>query len=516
MATSFAKKLAKKWQPYLNITPSAVLVLLWNCLMYSYHVLGSCFTAEFATEVAPATWYRYGFVIIFSFGYSLFLLFGLLADVWIGRYKAILIGIVLCFISWIIIGIGFIVEKYFASKSVLWTFFTLAYITFFCGHSSFTANIIQYNIDQLVGASVDKLNSVIYWHILSEPLVLFLFYLLQCLFYNKYFIMITFIASGVSVSLVLVSHSFFKHKLENISQIKNPIKLIVRVLCYARKHKYPQNRSALTYWEEEAPSRLDLGKNKYGGLFTEEEVEDVKTVFCMLPLFIGFAIVRLSNNSYWSAVKSFTIPTCLAVTDIQFFICSVILMLVYLFFIRVCFYKYIPSMLTRMSVGIFLAFVVTVSEVIIFVIERPHLGKNNFDKPLFIPQTIQGFSFILLHPVSLEFTVAQSPVHMRGVMVGLWYATSYGLSCLINIIAKFPFECESQYICTSFYYYITKSVLVLIILIVFVILAKRYKYRVRENEVNIVQIVDDHYQRYMEQEEQYNKNKTNDIHYAIH
>uniref|UniRef100_A0A1X7SJY2 Uncharacterized protein n=1 Tax=Amphimedon queenslandica TaxID=400682 RepID=A0A1X7SJY2_AMPQE len=38
-----------------------------------------------------------------------------------------------------------------------------------------------------------------------------------------------------------------------------------------RKHKYPENRSALTYWEEEAPSRLDLGKNKYGGPFTEEE-----------------------------------------------------------------------------------------------------------------------------------------------------------------------------------------------------------------------------------------------------
>ena len=59
----------------------------------------------------------------------------------------------------------------------------------------------------------------------------------------------------------------------------NPLKLIARVLHYARKHKYPENRSALTYWEEEAPSRLDLGKEKYGGPFTEEEVEDVKTVF---------------------------------------------------------------------------------------------------------------------------------------------------------------------------------------------------------------------------------------------
>uniref|UniRef100_A0A1X7UPK3 Major facilitator superfamily (MFS) profile domain-containing protein n=1 Tax=Amphimedon queenslandica TaxID=400682 RepID=A0A1X7UPK3_AMPQE len=434
MATSFVKKLARKWKPFLHIAPSAVLVLVWNCLMNSYYILGSRFSGVFTTKVAPANWYKYGLTIIFSFGYFFFPLFGLLADVWIGRYKAILIGIVLCFISWIIIGISFIVESYFAhSEAVIWTFSSLVYITGFCGFSSFTANIIQYNIDQLVGASADELNSVIYWHILSEPLVLFLFYLLECLFYST---------SGVSVSLVLVSHSFFKHKLENISLIKNPIKLIVRVLCYARKHKYPQNRSALTYWEEEVPSRLDLGKDKYGGPFTEEEVEDVKTVFRMLPLFIGFVVIILSDDYYWSAVKSFTLPTCLAVTGSQYYCCSVILI--------VCFYKYIPSMLTRMSVGIFLAFIVTVSK---------------------------AFSYILVYAVSLEFTVAQSPVHMRGVM----------------------------------------SVLVLIILIVFVILAKRYKYRVRENEVNIVQIVDDHYQRYMEQEEQYNRNRNDDvdIHYSV-
>uniref|UniRef100_A0A1X7U2D4 Uncharacterized protein n=1 Tax=Amphimedon queenslandica TaxID=400682 RepID=A0A1X7U2D4_AMPQE len=380
METSWAKQLAKKWQPFVHITPSAVLVLFWNYLIH--------FTGSFVDEVAPATWYN------------------------------------------------------------------------------FTANVIQYNIDQLVGVSADELNSVIYWHILSEPFVNLTFFATECFYVHKYFYWASFIASGVSVSLVLVSHSFFKHKLENISLIKNPIKLIVRVLCYARKHKYPENRSALTYWEEEAPSRLDLGKDKYGGPFTEEEVEDVKTVFRILPLFIGFVAIIFSNDYYWSADKSFTLPTCLTVTDSQ-----------------VCFYKYIPSMLTRMSVGIFLAFIVTVSKVIIFVIERSHPDINDF--------------------VSLEFTVAQSPVHMRGVMVGLWYATSWGLGHLINIIVKFPFDCESQYICTSFYYYITKSVLVLIILIVFVILAKRYKYRVRENEVNIVQIADDHYQRYINQREQF-------------
>ena len=499
--TCFITQLARKCQPFLSITPSAVLVLLWYYLMYAHYLLFIHFTGGFTTEVAPATWYKYGFLMIVIFGYVFFPLFGLLADVWIGRYKAILIGIVLCFISWIIIGIGFIVESYFASEAVLWSAFSFAYILIFCGYSSFTANIIQYNIDQLVGASADELNSVIYWHILSEPLVALIFYAAECFYSGEYFYWISFIASGVSVSLVLVSHSFFKHKLENISLIKNPIKLIVRVLCYARKHKYPENRSALTYWEEEAPSRLDLGKDKYGGPFIEEEVEDVKTVFHILPLFIGIVGCILCYDFYWSAIDSFKLPTCLAVTDFQYRFCSDILMLVYLFFIRVCFYKYIPSMLTRMSVGIFLALTVTVSKVIIFVIERSHYDINIIGKLLFIPQTIHGLSFILLYPVSLEFTVAQSPVHMRGVMVGLWYAASWAFGYLIIIIVKFPFNCESQYICTSFYYYITKSVLVLIILIVFVILAKRFKYCVRENEVNIVQIVDDHYQRYINQRE---------------
>uniref|UniRef100_A0A1X7TWI3 Major facilitator superfamily (MFS) profile domain-containing protein n=1 Tax=Amphimedon queenslandica TaxID=400682 RepID=A0A1X7TWI3_AMPQE len=178
-------QLARKWQPFLHITPSAVLVLLWNCFMNSNYILLSRFTGGLiATKFAPAAWYKYGLVIIFFFGFLFFPLFGLLADVCIGRYKAILIGIVLCFISWIIMGIGFIVNNYYTSEAVLMIFFTFAYIVYYFGFSSFSANIIQYNIDQLVGASADELNSVIYWHILSEPLVLFLFYLLQCLFYS--------------------------------------------------------------------------------------------------------------------------------------------------------------------------------------------------------------------------------------------------------------------------------------------------------------------------------------------
>ena len=503
--------IAKSWQPFIHLSSSAVLVLSWNCLINAYYLLITRFTGGFATdEVTPRIWYRYGFVIMICFGYVSFPLFGLLADVWIGRYKAILIGVMLCFLSWMAIGIGVIVYSFYDSDTVWWSFYVIAFVFQFCGYSSFTANIIQFNIDQLVGASADELNFVIYWHILCESLLPLLFYPFQCLFSGKYFYLATFIASGLSVSLVLVSLSFFKCKLEDISLIKNPIKLIVRVLCYARKHKYPENRSALTYWEEEAPSRLDLGKEKYGGPFTEEEVEDVKTFFRILPLFIASFAHVISDDTYWLAVDSSSLLICLTFTDTGFSFSASVTMLIYLFFVRVCFYKYIPSMLSRMVVGLFFALIVTVSKLIIFVFEGSQSDIKFMGILLFIPQTLQGLSFTLLHAVSLEFTVAQSPVHMRGMVIGLWYAFSWGFGLFINTIIKFPFHCQSQYICTLYYYYLTKSVLVLIILIVFIILAKRYKYRVRENEVNVVQIVDDHYQKYMEQEEQYDKNGYDD------
>ncbi len=78
-------------------------------------------------------------------------------------------------------------------------------------------------------------------------------------------------------------------------------KTIYQVLKFAAKHKAPLNRSALTYWEEDIPSRMDLGKSRYGGPFTTEQVEDVKSIlrlFAMsLPLWlISFALAFNPDN----------------------------------------------------------------------------------------------------------------------------------------------------------------------------------------------------------------------------
>ena len=65
----------------------------------------------------------------------------------------------------------------------------------------------------------------------------------------------------------------------NDNGTKDTKPLVYNILKYAINTKYPRKRSAFTYCENDPPSRIDLGKNKYGGPFTIEQVEDVKTLF---------------------------------------------------------------------------------------------------------------------------------------------------------------------------------------------------------------------------------------------
>ena len=90
------------------------------------------------------------------------------------------------------------------------------------------------------------------------------------------------------------------------------MKNICEVLKYSWKHKIPELRSALTYWENDIPSRIDLGKDKYGGPFTYEEVENVKSFFRLLLLILslfGFSVIRrrlfidpLYNEKSWVSI----------------------------------------------------------------------------------------------------------------------------------------------------------------------------------------------------------------------
>ena len=103
---------------------------------------------------------NYSSIVIDVYYCLLYPSFPLLADVWIGRYKAITAGTIMFFFAWIFAGIGYIVKDVFDSQIIFYILYGLAY-SLVIGYTSFKANII---IDQLVGASADELSTVIYWH----------------------------------------------------------------------------------------------------------------------------------------------------------------------------------------------------------------------------------------------------------------------------------------------------------------------------------------------------------------
>ena len=127
----------------------------------------------------------------------------------------------------------------------------VVYILEAIGYSCFHANIIQFNIDQLIGASATKLSAVIYWHFLSIPVIYVIAVIGKCLI--KHFVIVSYVLSGVAMCTVIVTNFLFKHWLDTTPHIINPVKLISKVLNYAWRNKYPKNCSALTYWEEDYP-----------------------------------------------------------------------------------------------------------------------------------------------------------------------------------------------------------------------------------------------------------------------
>ena len=482
-----------------------ILIILWDALMnFQVYTLLSIGVVNKHTSLEQS-YYNIVIDISYCLTFLAFPFFGLLADIKTGRYKSIIIGVYISFIAWIIGGLAVIVNSFITLKPLYLSSLFFYLILQSIGYCTVHSNIVQFNIDQSVGASANQLSAIVLWHIVSPSIVLAITKIGKCLF--KDFGLVSYIVSGVSVCTVIITNYLFKHWLDTTPHIINPIKLIAKVLNYAWNNKYPRNRSALTYWEEDYPSRLDLGKEKYGGPFSVEEVEDVKTVLRLIPLLICIIGGRCVEDYEWNRLNqkdlNSNVISCLVVNESFSYLVSSILLLFFHFLIYPCFYNYIPSMLKRLSLGLIFTLSYPVSYLIIIICQS-YLNVNVNLLKVILPQILLTISYSVIFPISFEFTIAQCPHQMRGFMIGLWYA-AHGIGFGINSICKYSFKCEEEITCRSNFYYLVKSLVLLVILILFLILAKCYKLRVRDNEVNIHLIAEEHYERYMNQEIEYRK-----------
>ena len=439
----------------------------------------------------------------------IYFLAGYFGDFLVSRYKIVLVGSYIAFILLIpFIIISMLLPSY---AYLLLGLCTLSLISI----TIVRANLLPFNIDQLIGSSSDELTAIIHWHNIGPVVV-------TVIISFDISPLLLLVASIVCVAAVLVSHSLFNHYLDTTPvNTVNPVKLIVRVLCYARKHKYPENRSALTYWEEEAPSRLDLGKDKYGGPFTEEEVEDVKTVFRLIPLVVVCTVSPGFYDEFTEGLRfqwyGCNYPN---IFDLSLFASYIFIIFLHQFLIYPCFRKYIPSMLKRIGMGLVLIVLVNILYTGLAVIGNYHFGQmfhclTSYDKyssrnhrqwTIFF-LIIEAVMWYVFNVVLIEFILAQCPKSMRGTMIALRFSI-WTLRTFIHFILFLPFlhyMSPEVSLGRGFFYLFSQTTVTFLFLLIYIFLAKRYKLRVREVEINIHQIAENHTINNIDREEHWRR-----------
>ena len=324
----------------------------------------------------------------------------------------------------------------------------------------------------------------------------------------------------------------------------NPFKNIYRVLKYSWKHKVPEHRSAFTYWEEDIPRRIDLGKNKYGGPFTNEEVEDTKTFLRILPLLLCLFGYHLAGDGY-SAPEQLLRTSCPSLPVLLLIIynplhLSTLVSVVGIPLYRLVIMKVFPrvmnvQMLTKMWIGLYLSLLQVVLYIIVVVnhdttywqhhhtVVPKHfhyppstkcyfirtgcvsLDCHQYNDPVdntylwfIIPQLLNGLSSLLVSMTVFEFISAQAPRSTQGLLIGLWYATFSIRYLVVAILDNLIIERSSWLI-----YEGVKGFLILVSLVLFSCVSRRYRYRQRDEIVNVQRMIEDTHERWLDQEEEY-------------
>ena len=504
-----------KYCYYQFLSQGAILVLVMSGLLYAVHwFLYAAIALSLPDTLKTVVEYVH---VAF---WVLLPVIGWVAESWLGRYRAIVVGLVLSLVTILTIQAAFVMLQFDWSPFPILVLLVISMSIGTFGIGSFYTIMLPFALDQMIGASAEQLSAVVQWYSwgiavggLFEDIIVCVPIPNQL---QPWEIRQTLLlATGtLCLSAVLIMDCLCHKWLDTNNKTGNPIKLIFQVLNYARKNKCPRLRSALTYFDEEHPSRLDFGKHKFGGPFTEEEVEDVKTIFRIIPLIllecavVFFCELGISPILAKEAFKCVHLSS-LKNLSININALSFVFIPVYRFIVYPLVRKHIPSLLKMMVAGLSLLLISTVINAT--VTATMHFSGSHNITLLNTPQeslyywivvitVLNGLGVGVTFMYLFEFIMAQTPNRMRGIMmgttlfaIGLCTLGSHLLTGILNM--SIPRR-------ILFYFYLAQPPLAILILIVFIIAAKRYKLRERERHVNIQAIVEEHYERYFDQEEE--------------
>ena len=507
---------------------------------------------------------RLCFAVAQAIAYLLYPLLGWLSDVYFTRYKVIRLAFIIVCIAEVFsvfAALIILVDSSIVFEEVPTIIILLlaipGIISMLLSLGIFEANAIQFGMDQLLESSSDQLSSFIHWYYWSSHSGHFILFLLtvgmvglhsSCwiVAYNIHpvndYIQGHLIFCIVSLHLILAVVGLFvliryKKRLNIEKPGHNPLVLIYKVLKYAWKHTFPENRSAFTYWENDIPPRIDLGKNKYGGPFTTEEVEDTKSFFRILFLLFSLLGFHLSGHGY-STVQQLMMSEC-PNTWLLILIGDPMNLTTIVIFIGIPLYqqinaryrqRYIPNIFKRMGLGLLCCLLKVIIELTLQVTQQFHateqcrnnviplvncyriISKVKFNQTcvsafsiedcrpgnsiflilLVVPQVLQGLSFLLVFLSAIEFICAQAPLRLKGLLIGLWYASLSVHYLLVEVPDIYIPLTDGT---TREVFQEVKAFLIALSLIFFAYVSGRYRYRVRDEVVNEQYLIEEIYER---------------------
>ena len=466
-----------------------LLLLTWSVLIHSFGIY--LLFQMLASNSFHLIYYFIAVSVVQAIVFFLYPVAGLWGELYFSRQQIMIGGTILLLIG-VVITVPPATVELFSSE-----FYSQLCITISCvgiviyqfGLGLVESNTIQFGTDQLQFGSNSKFVNWYFWSMHFNTSALFFSFSLL----NTLGLILLGGFSFILICITLICCCCGCHRnltTEPVSHV-NPVKHIFNVLNYARHHSQPVFRSAFTYGE--VPSGLDLAKNRYGGPFTTEEVEEVKTfgrISLVLTSLFGFLLLP---NTLWS------FEACLFrdnsdenidysdQVDIQS-ILPVLLIPVHMLIIRPFFnrYTYRISILKIMGTGILLIVMslglMTAVDVSLYKFSDYNDSPHKYIlSVIIISQILNGLSLILISLSAVEFILAQAPRSMQGLLIGLWYAYQSVYVLLLIISQRLHWY---EY----FHYWLTvlETCLAVVSLIIFIIISRWYKYRQRgeSSEIN--------------------------------
>ena len=545
---SLRKKLATCIQCHICLL-SAAYATVMNAAVFSGYVIGS-------GSVSSAITIAYSFLAFMTLFSPLS---GFLADVCWGRYRVIVASILLescaslMWSIWSILALKYGSKVWHVHHSVLgplsFTLLGIAFVVFVTGLAGYQANFIQFGLDQLLEVPSTSLALFIHWVIWADSLGTLVtqvfFAVLLCKLESKHvYVPLCVWAILLMLFFFLITLCFRRRwfYIEPGQYCNNPYKMVVKVLYYTRKHKYPLQRSAFTYCDDERPSRIDFAKERYGGPFTTEQVEDVKTFFRILFVLIsiGPVFVLETPASFFMSIvfgvhtghHSFRQnQTCDGRKGSMISLVTVLLFPVYTWIMFSALRRRVPRFFVRLVLSVVFYLLGVASMLCIdfaghlkargdttenrtmcmfavdHVLQQPILRLHL--AVLLIPSLLLGIGPPLVMTTTFEFISAQSPSSMKGLLVGVFF-TVRAVFQLISGAALIPFAYRPLWnrhhmiehppvTNCGFGYLLFTCIVALIGLVLLSVVAKRYKYRERDDRPYDQRLAVDVYGHYIEQ-----------------